>query len=93
MPGKIQSTLALGKPFIAILSGDAREVSFQSGSAILATPGDPKSIAQGLQTALSLGKEKLSEMGLQGIDHYKQRYSIELGVDKIETLLIKAASQ
>lgn len=91
MPGKVQSTLAIGKPFIAILSGDAREASFQSGSAILATPGDPESVADGIRTALSLGKKNLAAMGLRGIDHYKQRYSIELGVNKIEALLAAAA--
>jgi glycosyltransferase involved in cell wall biosynthesis len=90
MPGKVQSTLALGKPFIAILSGDAREASSQSGSAILATPGDPESIAHGLRMALSMGKENLSDMGLRGVDHYKNRYAVELGVDKIEALLTKA---
>ena len=91
MPSKIQTTLASGKPFIAALSGDAREVAVQSGAGITANPGDPESMAQAITTAAELGQSKLALKGLAGRAHYRDTYALDIGVDRIESLLIGAA--
>jgi colanic acid biosynthesis glycosyl transferase WcaI len=91
MPSKIQTTLASGKPFIAALSGDAREVAVQSGAGITANPGDPESMAQAITTAAELGQSQLALKGLAGRAHYRDTYALDIGVDRIESLLIGAA--
>lgn len=93
MPSKIQSTLACGKPFIAILSGDAKNSAVESGSAFPAIPGNPKSVAEAIQTALLMDRQKLAAMGKRGVGHYRDNFAVELGVDKIESLLVNAARQ
>jgi len=91
MPSKIQSTLACGKPFIAILNGDAKDSAVESGSAFPALPGNPASVAQAIRTALLMDRQELAAMGRRGMCHYKDNFAAELGVDKIESLLVSAA--
>jgi glycosyltransferase involved in cell wall biosynthesis len=91
MPSKIQSTLACGKPFIAILNGDARDSAVESGSAFPALPGNPESVAEAIRTALLMDRQKLAMMGRRGMGHYRDNFAVELGVDKIEDLLVSAA--
>jgi colanic acid biosynthesis glycosyl transferase WcaI len=91
MPSKIQTTLASGKPFIAALAGDASEVAIQSGAGITANPGDPQSMAQAITAAAELGQANLVLKGLAGRAHYLDTYARDIGVDRIESLLIGAA--
>ena len=93
MPSKIQTILASGKPFIAAVPGDAREAAMLSNAAFLANPGDSQSIAEAIVLAAGVGAAKLSEMGQNGLNHYLKTYSLESGVDTIESLLISAAME
>jgi glycosyltransferase involved in cell wall biosynthesis len=92
MPSKIQTTLASGKPFIAAVSGDAAVAAKASEAAFVATPGDPQSIADAILLAAEATPEQLRTMGAKGRAHYESRYSLQSGVDRIESLLIVAAS-
>lgn len=92
MPSKIQTTLASGKPFIAALAGDSKEVAIQSGAAIPAEPGNPESMAEAITVAAGMGRSQLAQMGQTGREYYRQTFALNLGVDKIESLLIEAAS-
>ena len=91
MPSKMHTTLAAGKPFIAAVEGDARKAATESGAAILATPGDPRSIADALLRASSIGRLELAQMGSAGKAYYQSVFSLDVGVDRIEELLIEAS--
>ena len=93
MPSKIQTTLALAKPFIAVLTGDARAAAAQSGAAFLANPGDVWSIANALREAYFTERATLNEMGMRGVEYYRKTFSAELGVGRIESLLVSAARE
>ena len=93
MPSKIQTTLALGKPFIAAVSGDARDAAKKSGAAFIARPEDPSSIAAALVEAESAGPEKLAAMGETGLRHYQKTYDVSIGVDSLEKMLLSAADE
>lgn len=91
LPSKIQTTLACGRPFLAIVGGDAAEVARHSGAGIVAEPGNVESIASALLRAAALGKAQLSDMGLEGKRYYEAEFSLAKGVDRIETILQEAA--
>ena len=93
MPSKIQTTLAMGKPFIAAVAGSARTAAIQSGAAFLAEPGDPSSIAAALLQAQLVGPERLDAMGQIGLRHYEETYAVGLGVDSLEAMLMTAAAE
>ena len=91
IPSKLFNTLALAKPFIACLEGDALQIATASQAAIPAVPDDPHSIAQALICAAALGKERLGEMGRIGRSYYLSNFSINAGVDRVESTLMRAA--
>lgn len=91
MPSKIQGILHSGKPFIAVVNGDARTVAIESQAAFLASPGDPYSIAKAIQEAYRLGRDRLVSMGAAGEQYYRQHFATERGVDALERLLVMAA--
>lgn len=92
IPSKIFNTLALAKPFIACLEGDALELALASHAAIPATPDDPDSIADALMQAAALGKRRLGEMGRDGRNFYLDNFSIASGISRIESALHHAAA-
>lgn len=91
MPSKLQTTLSLGKPFIAALAGDARQTALDSGAAFLAHPGDPASIASAILAAHSAGPAARQQMGESGLQYYRETFGVARGVDSVESLLLEAA--
>lgn len=91
LPSKLHTTLALGKPFISAVAGDAARVASESGAAFPAIPGDPNSIAQALQAALQCKGEGLRKRGDAGRKYYEETFDLHVGVDRVEQLLIDAA--
>lgn len=91
LPSKIQTTLALGKPLLAAVGGDAATVASNSGAAFLALPGDAASIAAELEKAIHVDQSALAAMGERGRNYYDSCFSLKVGVDRIESLLAQAA--
>lgn len=91
LPSKIHTTLALGKPLLAAVGGDAATVARESGAAFVAIPGDAASIAAELEKAVLMDRASLVAMGARGRSYYDSRFSLGVGVDRIESLLVQAA--
>lgn len=93
MPGKIQTILSTGKPFIAAVAGDAQMAAQRSGAAFLATPGNPASIAAAIREAANMSRSELIAKGLRGKQNYQNEYSLDNAVNTLESLLIEAANK
>lgn len=91
LPSKIHTTLALGKPLLAAVGGDAATVARESGAAFIAVPGDAASIATELEKATQMDRASLAAMGARGRGYYDSCFSLTVGVDRIESLLVQAA--
>ncbi|GGM04629.1 MULTISPECIES: glycosyltransferase family 4 protein [Micromonospora] len=91
MPSKVQATLAAGRAVLAAAEGDVATVARDSGAGIVARPGDPDSIADGLREICQLGREKLDLLGLAGREYYRRTFSVATGVDRVEAALRAAA--
>lgn len=91
MPSKIQTTLAIGKPFISAVGGDAAWVASESGAGIPAVPGNAESLADAIQHAARAGRSELLRRGQRGQQYYSDHFSLTSGVDRIELLLRHAA--
>lgn len=92
MPSKLQATLAAGRPIVASVEGDAAEVIHDSGSGWVVPAGNATALADSLRMACNVGREGLDKIGLRGREYYQRVFAARHGVDRVEQLLVDAAS-
>ena len=87
IPSKAQAYLAMGRPIVAGVSGEAAELLRESGAAMLAAPGDATALADAIATLADLPPEARGRMGERGRDYYLRRLGFRRGVDQTLALL------
>jgi glycosyltransferase involved in cell wall biosynthesis len=87
MPSKIQAILASGRPIIVAARGQAADVAIASAAGWTCPPGDVEALVRTILGALGTPRERLAELGQNGITYYRQNFSVTTGVDKVEALL------
>lgn len=81
IPMKTQFYLAMGRPILAGISGEAREILVQSGAAILAAPEDTESLCDAMLRMKRLSKLTRDKMGRRGREYYLQSLSFDRGIE------------
>ncbi len=76
IPNKVLSSLAEGKPILAVIDGDGKAVLEQIGGSLISKEGS-KNIAASLLKAMALPRERLEAMGRANREAYEERYSFE----------------
>jgi glycosyltransferase involved in cell wall biosynthesis len=82
IPSKTQAYMAVGKPLLMAVEGDAAELVRESGCGLTARPEDPASIAEAALALYRMGDRERSEMGLAGKLFYAQRLSLTTGAKR-----------
>lgn len=92
IPSKIQAYLAMGRPILAGVRGDAADLVRRAGAGITCTPEDAKSIADAVVTLSRMPKERLEEMGERGHAFYWREMAMETGVARFEEVFRSAVA-
>ena len=92
IPSKVQHYLAVGKPIIAGLRGEAAHVLDQSGAAIVCPPQDIEAMAQAILELASLPAEDRRLMGSYGRRFYDATFGFERAIDETLAVIAKATS-
>ena len=79
IPGKLQAYMAVGKPVLAAVRGDAADLIETSGGGITCKPEDPLSLADAVEKLEGLGPVALQEMGTRGKRYYESELSLRIG--------------
>ncbi len=66
VPSKIFEVMACARPLVAALKGEGARIVERSGGGVLATPGDPASIAAGIARVLAMPDAERRTMGAAG---------------------------
>ena len=82
LPSKVQAYLAMGKPLLMCVLGDAATVIEQSQCGLTALPENARSIAESVISLATISEDKLRQMGERGKDFYIREMSIQVGVKK-----------
>ena len=82
LPSKVQAYLAMGKPLLMCVLGDAATVIEQSQCGLTALPENAQSIAESAISLATISENKLRQMGERGKDFYLREMSIQVGVKK-----------
>jgi len=84
IPSKIQSYLAIGRPILVGVRGDAADLVLKAQAGLVCTPEDPLSIADRVGQFAQMSQEELCTMGENGRKYYQQELSLPIGATRLE---------
>ena len=90
IPSKTQAYLAMGKPVLMGVSGDAAELVTRSGAGLCFPPGDSVRLAAAVGSLLSLSPNQLAQMGQAGRSFYESKLSFQAALARFESVFHEA---
>lgn len=82
IPSKIQAYMAIGKPILLAVKGDATNLVNEARCGIIAEPENPLSLVNAAIKLESMTKDELHSMGENGKEYYVRELSLKVGVNK-----------
>lgn len=80
IPSKTQAYMAVGKPVLMAVDGDAADLVRQSNSGVVAESESPLALAEAAERMASLNAEELLAMGERARAYYQQHLALQVGV-------------
>jgi len=93
IPSKIQAYMAAGKPIIAAIRGDAESIISESGAGRVVPPERPDSLAKAIVEMSRLPAKVRDDMGRSGLEYYRTRMSMKVGIDAIEKIFVDCVDE
>ncbi|MDY7584595.1 glycosyltransferase family 4 protein [Pseudomonas sp. CCI3.1] len=82
IPSKTQAYMAVGRPLLMAVDGDAAELVKQSGCGVVVESENVDSLVSGVELLLNSSAEELALMSQKGHDFYRKHLSLDQGVLK-----------
>lgn len=82
IPSKVQAYLAVGRPIVAGITGEAAELLDASQAALVAPPDDPQALAEAICRVVDMSADERDRMGQAGRRFYLEQFSFERGVER-----------
>jgi len=86
VPSKVFDCMALGRPIIASIRGEGREILESTGANVVVDPGDVPALAAAFET-VSRDWDRLMAMAPDNITMVRERFSREAAIDRLEVVL------
>ena len=93
IPHKIQTYMAVGKPILVGVEGDAKNLVLGAGAGVACDPNSPESLAQAIERMACTSRKSLDEMGERGYKFYHAELSFARGVERFESVFLEAANR
>ncbi len=93
IPGKTQVALAMGKPVLMGVAGDAADLIESSGAGLIVPPENPRELAAAARRLAALPRPAREEMGARGRRFYAENLSLAAGVSRFEEVFRAAAGE
>ena len=82
VPSRTQANMAMGKPIVMGVSGDASDLITKAGAGVTCQPDNPESLADAISHLCCLSDAERLQLGNAGKDYYEQHLSLKQGVSK-----------
>jgi glycosyltransferase involved in cell wall biosynthesis len=92
IPSKVQAYMAIGKPILIGVRGDAAELVVNSKAGLACTPGDSEAIARTALQMADMSEDTLAVMGRAGAERYRRDLSLTAGVSRFESVFREVAA-
>lgn len=93
IPSKTQTYLAVGKPILMAVDGDAADLVSRAGAGIACEPENPRELARAVEKMYRMNPDERYAMGTRGKTCYQNGLSQHVGVTKFEQLFQEAVGQ
>ncbi len=93
IPSKIQAYMAVARPILVGVEGNAAELVTKAQAGITCRPEDPDGIAEAVCQLISMPTEKLREFGKNGRKFYEQELSMAIGARKFDKIFAAIANK
>ena len=91
IPSKIQTYLAVGRPILVGVRGDAADLVRRAGAGVDFLPEDPENLSEAVEKLYRMPRASLDEMGDNGRRYYQKELSLSAGVSRFEEVFQAAA--
>jgi glycosyltransferase involved in cell wall biosynthesis len=91
IPSKTQAYMAVGRPILMAMRGDAADLVREAGCGLCCEPEDPESIATTVRRLVAMDHCALAAMGENGRKFYAKRLSLHVGVGHFDGVFRAAA--
>ncbi|MDQ4214241.1 glycosyltransferase family 4 protein [Microbacterium capsulatum] len=91
IPSKLQAVLAAGLPVLTTVQGDVRAFVEAHGLGFTADPEDVEALESSLRAVAASSAEERCRMGANAARAYRDNFTRESGIDRIESVLVEAA--
>lgn len=92
IPSKTQAYMAVGKPLLMAVNGDAADLVKQSRGGVFAKSENPQTLAHTAEQLANTSPDALAAMGEQAKEFYQQHLSLPVGVQHFGKLFLQLAS-
>ncbi len=89
IPSKLAYYMALGKPLVVGLAGEAADIIAKAEAGIICTPDDPMELAQGITKMYQMEKDQREVMGQRGKEYYHKHLSMDLCFREFEKVMLE----
>lgn len=86
IPSKTQAYLAIGRPVLVGVKGDAADLVRRAGAGIACEPENPGAIAEAIKKLYDMNPLEREKMGSDGMGFYDKNLTFRVVVDKYEEL-------
>ena len=86
IPSKTQAYMAVGRPILMGVLGDAADLVTKAKAGLSCEPENPRSIAEAIRKFQAMPQEQLDAMGVNGKRFYGQELSFAIAMEKYERL-------
>ncbi len=93
IPSKTQAYMAVGKPILMALDGDAASLIRECNCGEIAIPDDPESIAAAALALQKSGAVKLNKMADNGQRFYQKKLALQVGVKHFAAIFKRFANK
>lgn len=93
IPSKTQAYMAVGKPLLMAVDGDAADLVAQSGGGVVVNSEDAAALAEAAEALAFMEPGALAAMGQQAQRYYRDQLSLEVGAARFAAIFKRLASQ
>jgi len=86
IPSKTQAYMAVGRPILMGVKGDAAVLVEKAGAGLACNPENPDSIAEAVEKFAKMSPQELKKMAENGKQFYKKKLALSVGVRRFEEI-------
>ncbi len=92
IPSKTQAYMAVGKPLLMAVDGNAAELVLRSGGGVVVESENAQALADAAEALAVMPSEALSTMGRQAQCYYSEQLALQVGVSKFGAIFRRLAA-